>query len=130
DGRFMEPLVQHLADVDWRARASLLFAIAELARLAPHDAHAQEFAAALLVDAHPLVREAAATALDSLGLGAQASLLAPALADPVPAVRLAAMRRAAPRQGPAARAAPGARRKDRVEVVRVEALHAARSGVG
>jgi len=124
DPAVIAELVPHLSDFDWRVRASLLLAIAELAEPQRADTAAREFCAALLVDRHPLVREAAASALDSLGLGPHANLLQPALADPVPAVRLAALHCAARWRAPGARAAWQAARRDSVDFVRAGALAA------
>jgi cyclophilin family peptidyl-prolyl cis-trans isomerase/HEAT repeat protein len=123
-------LVPTLSDFDWRVRASALLAIAELGDARRNDGQAREFCAAMLSDAHPLVREAAAGALDSLGLGGHAPLLRAALVDPVPAVRLAALRCAARWRAPEARDAWNAARRDSVEFVRAEALAAAADVLG
>jgi cyclophilin family peptidyl-prolyl cis-trans isomerase/HEAT repeat protein len=123
--RWNVALLRLVSDRDWRVRAAALLAVAELGDPAHPDASAREFCAALLTDEHALVREAAASALDSLGLGPHAALLAPALGDPVPAVRLAALRCAARWRAPEARATWAAARRDSVAFVRAEALFAA-----
>ena len=130
DRTCMPALVQHLSDSDWRVRASLLLAMADLAKTSGPDREAQEFASALLSDRHPLVREAAAIALDSLEVGTQGELLHAAFGDSVAAVRLAALRCAAHWEHGAARTAWDAARADRVEWVRTGALHAAHFVLG
>jgi HEAT repeat protein len=124
DPRAVAPLVQHLSDLDWQVRASILLALAELSDRKRPEPQAAEFAAALLTDSHPLVREAAATALDSLGVGTHGALLQAALADRVPAVRLAATRAACRAGGAQARAAFEAARNDSVPFVRSQVLDA------
>ncbi len=130
DRTVLPMLVQHLSDIDWRVRASLLIAIGELTDPKHPSKEAGDFAAALLSDSHPLVREAAANALNSLQLGTHAELLRPALTDSVAAVRLAALRCAAHWQHAAARPAWEAARRDRVDFVRTEALRATADVLG
>ena len=130
DARALRPLIQHLPDLDWEVRASILIGIAELADPRRPDPEVLDFCAALCGDAHPLVREAALAAVDSLGVGDRQALVRESLVDPVPAVRLAALRTLARAERARARDAFEAARQDSVDFVRAGALAAARSVLG
>lgn len=126
EGSVIPELLRRSADNDARVRASVLLAVAELAaKSGGARAEARSFAAALAGDLDPLVREAALVAVESLGVGPHRNLIEPVLRDPVPAVRLGAMRVLARAEGVAARPAWDAARRDSVEFVRAEALGAA-----
>jgi cyclophilin family peptidyl-prolyl cis-trans isomerase/HEAT repeat protein len=128
DARAVQPLLQHLSDLDWEVRASILLALGDLRReVGPEVA---DFCASLAGDAHPLVREAALVALDSLGAAKQVGLVRPALQDPVAAVRLAALRLLAPIERRGLREAWKAARADSVDFVRAEALRVAHHVLG
>jgi HEAT repeat protein len=120
DHRLVAPLVQHLSDLDWQVRASILLALCELADRRNPDRDAAEFSAALLADSQPLVREAAVAALDSFGVGPHRALLEKCLADAVPAVRLGAARALCRAAGLEARPIWDATRADSVEFVRTD----------
>ena len=130
DPRAFHPLVQHLPDLDWEVRASILLAMAELADPRHPNAEAVDFCAALAADAHPLVREAAVAALDSFAVAERRPTLREGLADAVPAVRLAALRALARVDHGAMQQEFEAARRDTVEFVRAEVLAAARDVFG
>lgn len=123
--RAFRPLVQHLADLDWEVRASILTAIAELADRRRPDPEAFDFCASLAGDQHPLVREAAIAALDSFGVGKHARIVRERLADSAPAVRLWAMRALARAEGAKVRSEWEAARRDSVDFVRAGVLEVA-----
>jgi cyclophilin family peptidyl-prolyl cis-trans isomerase/HEAT repeat protein len=126
DPRALRPLLDHLSDLDWEVRASILIALGELSgRIAPNR-EVLEFCASLSSDAQPLVREAAIAALDSFHVGKQSTILQQRLGDPIPAVRLSALLALARSQRGGALAAWEAARQDSVEFVRCEALGATR----
>lgn len=130
DAALMPQLTAVLADLDWEVRASALLAIAELADRVRPDRDAAGFCAALVGDRHPLVREAALAALDSFGVRPHEAFVREALQDPVPAVRLCALRTLAPIDRTALHPAWDAARSDSVDFVRAEALPLAHHVLG
>jgi cyclophilin family peptidyl-prolyl cis-trans isomerase/HEAT repeat protein len=127
DARAFHPLAQHLADLDWKVRASILVAIAELADPRQPNREALDFCTSLTGDVHPLVREAAVAALDSFSVGARTPLLNERLEDAAPAVRLAAARALTRGSGAAPRQVWARARSDSVEFVRTGILAATRA---
>lgn len=113
----LEKIYPLLSDFEWEVRASALRALGEIG-----DEAARPYCVAMCGDSHALVREASLGALEKLGVGEQWELVAELLSDPVPAVRLSALRVVAAARGREARPAWETARADSIDFVRGEAL--------